>query len=154
MYKMRNLFQSKGTQQAQGLANRLFECVAAIIVAAAIALSASPSFAQGVGAQFNFPTSIPILSQLGGITPANFLPEIQNMVSLSNARDLASLGKQAAGVALRIEDLQIKFLKSQICDSNRIPVQYAKEVQIGCDLLGAQAELNKIKQSALALVGG
>ncbi|MFC6282193.1 MULTISPECIES: hypothetical protein [Polaromonas] len=151
MNKLNNSFQSEEPKEGQRLREHVIACVSALLLAALMAFSTSPAMAQGVG-QFNFPTTIPLLSALSDVTPANFLPEVQNLVRVNNARDLVQLGKQAAGIALHIEELQIRFLQSQMCNSNLIPSQYSKEVQIGCDLLGAQGELNKIKQKALDLV--
>lgn len=152
MHTRNKSFQFENSEEKAGLREHLIACAAACLLAAIMALSTSPAMAQAAGQQFNFPTTVPGLSELAAITPANFLPEVQNLVRLNNARDLASLGKKAAEIALHIEELQIKFLQSQICNSSRIPAQFGKEVQIGCDLLGAQAELNRIKQKALALV--
>ncbi len=151
MIKQKNSFQISNSKKYSSLLEQLIAWAAAIILAALIAFSTSPAMAQGAG-QFSLPTSIPFLGAFSDITPANFLPEVQNLVRENNARDLVSLGKQAAGIALHIEELQIRFLQSQICNSNLIPAQYGKEVQLGCDLLGAQAELNNIKQKALNLV--
>lgn len=151
MIKQKDSFENNDSQENSGILEQLVAWVFAFILAAVIALSTSPAMAQGAG-QFSLPTSIPFLGAFSDITPANFLPEVQNLVRENNARDLVSLGKQAAGVVLHIEELQIRFLQIQICNSNLIPAQYGKEVQIGCDLLGAQAQLNKIKQKALDLV--
>lgn len=153
MNKLNNSFQTDDSKDTQSLRDQVIACVCAFLLAAVIAFSTSPAMAQGVG-QFNFPTTIPLLSAFADVTPANFLPEVQNLVRLNNARDLARLGKQAAGIALHIEELQIRFLQSQMCNSSLIPSQYSKEVQIGCALLGAQGEMNKFKQKALDLVAG
>lgn len=92
------------------------------------------------------------IANLARVDPAKFLGEVQGMVNVNNSRDLAALGMQAAKIALHIEELQISFLQNSICKSTVIPTQYSKEVQIGCELLGAQADLNRIKQKALTIV--
>ena len=100
-------------------------------------------------------SAIPLvnMTQLSGIDPSTFLGEVQSLVKGSNARDLASLGKQAAKVALRVEELQISVMQSTLCTSgtvtSNIPAQYTKDVKLGCDLLSAQSELNKLKQKML-----
>jgi hypothetical protein len=131
---------------------KLVAWLGGLLVATLMALSTSPALAQSGGAGWSLPSMNPLLGDVAGITPANFLSEVQTMVNTNNARDLLRLGKQAASLVLRIEELQITFLQSSICKSNVIPAHYSKEVQIGCDLLGAQGELNRVKQKALALV--
>lgn len=96
------------------------------------------------------------MGDLANLTPANFLPAVQNFTRVSNARDLAALGKQAANVALHIEELQIKLMQKAVCMpgpvADRIPAQYSKEVELGCEMLNAQAELTQIKRKALNLI--
>lgn len=157
MHKQQNSIQATWTQAGAAFIDHLVACAAACLLAAVMALSTSPAMAQGTVGDFKLPTTIPGLSELAAITPANFLAEVQNLVRTSNARDLVALGKQAAGVALHIEELQISFLQKALCNAGpvaaQIPAQYSQEVQLGCSLIGAQAELNRIKQKALALIG-
>ena len=98
--------------------------------------------------------SLPIgkVSDLAGVDPAAFLGRVQDLISSGNSKDIATLGKQAAKVALQVEELQISFLQTSICYSNTIPTQYAREVQLGCELLKAQSKLNQLKQQMLAKV--
>ena len=89
MIKQKDSFQSNDSQENPGLLEQLVAWVSAFILAAVIALSTSPAMAQGAG-QFSLPTSIPFLGAFSDITPANFLPEVQNLVRENNARDLES----------------------------------------------------------------
>jgi hypothetical protein len=92
------------------------------------------------------------ISDLAGVDPAAFLGRVQGLIHNGNTRDIAALGKQAAKVALQVEELQISFMQTSICNSNTIPAQYAREVQLGCELLKAQSTLNQLKQQMLAKV--
>lgn len=146
-------FKFEGTNKKTGRLDALFAFLAACMLVIAFTMSTDKAMAQEAGPQLHLPITMPVLNEYAGITPANFLSEVQSLVQRNNARDMVSLGKRAAELSLQIEDLQIKFLQSRICNSSLIPAQYGKEVQIGCDLLGAQAELNRIKQKALSLIG-
>jgi hypothetical protein len=126
------------------------------VLAAAGAAMAMPAMAQNFDSVLPLTAMTSVLGDLANVTPATFLPAVRNLTNVNNARDLAALGKQAANVALHIEELQIRLLQKAMCTAGpftaNILAQYGKEVELGCSLLGAQAELNHIKQKALSLI--
>ena len=105
--------------------------------------------------EFGDPLSTGPLSALvrsSHVDPTNFLAEVHQLLNVDKTIDAAGLGKHAAIAALELEDMQIKFFQTLVCQSSVIPPQYTNEVQVGCSLLAAQADLLKIKRHALDLI--
>lgn len=90
------------------------------------------------------------------ITPANFLDESKKIVRSSSGRDLASMGLEAARLALQIEDIKIGYLQRKLCTGGGVAQLsgHATEVEAGCKLLDLQLQLNTLKLQGLALVEG
>lgn len=90
------------------------------------------------------------------ITPANFLDESKKIVRSSSGRDLASMGLEAARLALQIEDIKIGYLQRKLCTGGGVAQLsgHATEVEAGCKLLDLQLQLNHLKLEGLALVEG
>lgn len=90
--------------------------------------------------------------------PANapgFLSEVQRMATASTARDLTSLGLQAAKLSLQIEEIKINFLQNNMCNGApaiTVPPQYSQHLETGCQLLAAHHKLNGVQQKALGLI--
>lgn len=90
------------------------------------------------------------------ITPANFLDESKKIVRSGSGRDLASMGLEAARLALQIEDIKIGYLQRKLCTGGGVAQLsgHATEVEAGCKLLDLQLQLNHLKLQGLALVEG
>ena len=121
---------------------------APVVVAGVVGLGGV--IASSAHAQSDFHIQIPVLSDLAATAPSNFLGQVKNFVRVDGTRDVATMTKQAAHLALSIEEVQINFLMT-FCKSAAIPARYQREVQLGCELLQAKAQLNGLRQKAVAV---
>lgn len=82
---------------------------------------------------------------------STFLGHVQGMVRESNARDLTAMGREAAILTLKVEELKIGFLQKTFCASPASS-QYAGAIDLGCQLLDIHSRMNVLKRRAVDML--